>query len=111
MAVASTWRRERGNCEAEDYCLFRADDVRPVACSSLHPHDAVSNPALTAAFESLPSANFTVFGAPIAHDSALTTAGAQLYLSANWSLIAKFEGEFASGSQTYAGTATLRYTW
>jgi hypothetical protein len=25
--------------------------------------------------------------------------------------VAKFDGEFASGSQTYAGTGTLRYTW
>jgi hypothetical protein len=30
---------------------------------------------------------------------------------ANWMLLAKFEGEFARGSQTYAGTGTLRYTW
>jgi len=26
-------------------------------------------------------------------------------------LLAKFEGEFAPGSQTYAGTGTLRYAW
>jgi uncharacterized protein with beta-barrel porin domain len=74
-------------------------------------HDFVGNPALSASFETLPTASFTVFGAPIPHDSALTTAGAQLFLSANWSLIAKFDGEFASGSQTYAGSGTLRYTW
>ena len=41
-------------------------------------------------------------------NSALTTAGAQLFFSANWSLLAKFEGEFANGSQTYAGSGTLR---
>ena len=74
-------------------------------------HDFVSNPALNAVFQTLPGTNFTVFGAPIPHDSALTSAGAQLFLSANWSLIAKFDGEFAPGSQTYAGTGTLRYTW
>ena len=74
-------------------------------------HDFVSNPALSAVFQTLPGTNFTVFGAPIPHDSALTTAGAQLFLSANWSLIAKFDSEFASGSQTYAGSGTLRYTW
>jgi uncharacterized protein with beta-barrel porin domain len=44
-------------------------------------------------------------------DSALTTAGAKLLLTANWSLTAKFDGEFASGSQTYAGSGTLRCTW
>ena len=43
-------------------------------------HDFVSNPALSAAFESLPGASFTVLGAPMPHDSAVTTAGAQLYL-------------------------------
>jgi hypothetical protein len=53
-------------------------------------HDFVSNPALSAVFQSLPSAGFTVFGAPIPHDSALTTAGAQLYLTPQWTLIAKF---------------------
>jgi uncharacterized protein with beta-barrel porin domain len=74
-------------------------------------HDFVSNPAISAGFESLPGASFTVFGAPLAHDSALTTLGAQLFLTPNWSLLAKFEGEFANGSQTYAGTGTFRYTW
>jgi uncharacterized protein with beta-barrel porin domain len=74
-------------------------------------HDFVSNPSINAAFESLPGTNFTVNGAPISKDSALATAGAQLWLSAQWSLIAKFDGEFASGSQTYSGTGTLRYTW
>jgi autotransporter-associated beta strand protein len=74
-------------------------------------HDFVSNPALDASFESLPGSSFTVFGAPIPRDSALTSAGAQLFFSPNWSLLAKFDGEFASGSQLYAGSGTLRYTW
>ena len=26
-------------------------------------------------------------------------------------VLAKFDGEFAKGSQTYAGTGTLRYVW
>ncbi|HEY1979513.1 MAG TPA: autotransporter outer membrane beta-barrel domain-containing protein [Xanthobacteraceae bacterium] len=74
-------------------------------------HDWVSDPSLNASFESLPGASFTVNGAPIPHDSALTSAGAQLFLTSNWSFLAKFDGEFASGSQLYAGTGTLRYTW
>jgi uncharacterized protein with beta-barrel porin domain len=74
-------------------------------------HDWVSNPALNASFESLPGTAFTVFGAPIPHDSALTSAGAQLFFTPNWSFLAKFDGEFASGSQTYAGSGTLRYSW
>jgi uncharacterized protein with beta-barrel porin domain len=74
-------------------------------------HDFVSNPALSAAFQTLPGGSFTVNGAPIPRDSALTTAGAQLFLSARWTLLAKFDGEFANGSQTYAGSGTLRYSW
>jgi hypothetical protein len=52
-------------------------------------HDWVSNPALNASFESLPGTSFTVFGAPIPHDSALTSAGAELFFTPNWSLQAK----------------------
>jgi hypothetical protein len=32
-------------------------------------------------------------------------------MTAKWSLGAKFDGEFASGSETYGGSGTLRYTW
>jgi outer membrane autotransporter protein len=74
-------------------------------------HDWVSTPALNASFESLPGSGFTVNGAPIPQNSALTSAGAQLFFTPNWSLLGKFDGEFAPGSQTYAGTGTLRYTW
>ncbi len=74
-------------------------------------HEFVSSPVVNAAFESLPGAGFTVAGAPIPHDAAVTSVGAQLFMNANWSLTAKFDGEFASGAQTYAGSGTLRYTW
>jgi hypothetical protein len=74
-------------------------------------HDFVSNPALSAAFEALPGSTFTVNGAPIPQNSALTTAGAQYFLASNWSVIAKFDGEFAPGAQTYGGSGTLRYSW
>jgi uncharacterized protein with beta-barrel porin domain len=74
-------------------------------------HDFVSNAALSEAFQGLPGSGFTVNGAPIPHDSALTSAGAQVLMSANWSLIGRFDGEFARGSQSCAGSATLRYTW
>jgi uncharacterized protein with beta-barrel porin domain len=74
-------------------------------------HDWVSNPALGAVFQALPGSNFTVNGAPPPKNSALTTAGAELHLNANWTAMAKFDGEFGSGSQTYAGTGTLKYSW
>jgi autotransporter-associated beta strand protein len=74
-------------------------------------HDFVTNPALNAAFEVLPGTSFTVNGAPMPQNSALATAGAELFITTRWSLIAKLEGQFAPGSDTYAGTGTLRYTW
>jgi autotransporter-associated beta strand protein len=74
-------------------------------------YDFVSNPALSAAFETLPGGNFTVNGAPIPRNSALASAGAELFVTPRWTLLAKFDGEFANGSQTYTGSGTLRYTW
>jgi uncharacterized protein with beta-barrel porin domain len=74
-------------------------------------HDFVNAPSLTAAFQVLPGTNFVVNGAPVPHDSALTSIGGELFLAPNWTLLAKFDGEFADGSQTYAGTGTLRYSW
>jgi uncharacterized protein with beta-barrel porin domain len=74
-------------------------------------HDWASDPALNAAFEALPGSSFTVNGAPIPHDSALTSAGAQLFFTPDWSFLVKFDGAFAPGSQTYAGSGTLHYTW
>ena len=74
-------------------------------------HDWVSNPTLGAVFELLPGASFVVNGAAPPPNSALASVGAELHMTANWSLAPKFDGEFAPGSQTYAGTGTLRYTW
>ena len=74
-------------------------------------HDWVSNPALGAAFEALPGTSFIVNGAPLPRDSALTSVGAEMHLTSRWTLLGKFDGEFASSSQIYAGSGTLRYTW
>lgn len=74
-------------------------------------HDWISNPALGAVFQALPGSNFVVNGATPPKNSALTTAAAELHLTADWTAIAKFDGEFGSGARTYAGTGTLRYTW
>ena len=74
-------------------------------------HDWVTNPSADAVFQALPGASFIVNGATPPKNSALASAGAELHLTANWSLAAKFDGEFAAGSQTYAGTGMLRYTW
>jgi uncharacterized protein with beta-barrel porin domain len=74
-------------------------------------HDWVSNPALDATFQSLPGSSFVVNGAPMPQNSALTSAGAELFLTPRLTLLAKFDGEFAPGAQTYGGSGTLRYQW
>jgi autotransporter-associated beta strand protein len=74
-------------------------------------HDWASDPAINATFETLPGASFTVNGARIPQDSALVSGGAQLFVTSRWSLLARAEGQFAPGSQTYAGSGTLRYSW
>ena len=63
------------------------------------------------AFQTLPGASFVVNGATPATNSALTSAGAELRLANGVSLLAKFDGEFATHSSTYAGTGAIRHTW
>ena len=74
-------------------------------------HDWVSDPTLAPAFQALPGASFIVNGATPAKNSALASAGTELRLANGIALLAKFDGEFASRSSTYAGTGTVRYTW
>jgi autotransporter-associated beta strand protein len=74
-------------------------------------HDFVNNPSLSAAFESLPGTSFVVNGAPMRQNSALTSAGTELFITSHLTLLTKFDGEFANGSQTYGGSGTLRYSW
>jgi outer membrane autotransporter protein len=74
-------------------------------------HDWVSDPTLAALFQTLPGASFVVNGALPVKDSALVSAGTEYRLANGVTLLAKFDGEFASRSSTYAGTGTVRYAW
>jgi autotransporter-associated beta strand protein len=74
-------------------------------------HDWISDPSLTPLFLTLPGASFVVNGATPAKDSALLSAGTEYRLANGVTLLAKFDGEFASHSSTYAGTGALRYAW
>jgi outer membrane autotransporter protein len=74
-------------------------------------HDWVSDPTLAALFQTLPGASFVVNGATPAKNSALVSAGTEYRLANGVTLLAKFDGEFASRSSTYAGTGTVRYSW
>jgi outer membrane autotransporter protein len=74
-------------------------------------HDWVSDPALTPLFQTLPGSSFIVNGAVLPQNSALASAGGELRLANGITLLAKFDGEFASHSSTYGGTGTFRYRW
>jgi uncharacterized protein with beta-barrel porin domain len=74
-------------------------------------HDFDSDRNISAVFQTLPGASFVVNGAAQAHDSALTTASAELKWLNGFSLAATFEGEFSSVTESYAGKGIARYTW
>jgi outer membrane autotransporter protein len=74
-------------------------------------HDWQSDPSLSATFLDLPTVSFVVNGATPPKDLLLLTAGAEWRLRKGWSLLAKFDGEFADRSRSYAGTARAQYAW
>jgi outer membrane autotransporter protein len=74
-------------------------------------HDTWSDPSVTAAFRALPGSSFVEFGAAPARDSLLASATAEITFRNRISLAGKFDTEIANRSQTYSGTARLRYTW
>jgi uncharacterized protein with beta-barrel porin domain len=74
-------------------------------------HDFNSDRSIAATFQSLPGASFVVNGAAQPHDSALTTASAEVKWMNGWSAAATFEGEFADTVRSYAGKGVVRYSW
>jgi len=74
-------------------------------------HDFDPDRAVAATFLALPGASFVVNGAAQAHDSALTTASAEVKWLDGWSAAATFEGEFSDVTRSYAGKGVIRYTW
>lgn len=74
-------------------------------------HDFSNDESVGAAFQSLPGSTFTTNGAASVPNSALLSAGAEIWLASGVSFGAKFDGDFASRSQTYTGTGTVRYVW
>jgi autotransporter-associated beta strand protein len=74
-------------------------------------HDFNPDRNIGATFQALPGASFVVNGAAQAHDSALTTASAELKWTNGWSAAATFEGEFSAVTSSYAGKGVVRYAW
>jgi uncharacterized protein with beta-barrel porin domain/membrane-associated phospholipid phosphatase len=74
-------------------------------------HDYDTNNAFTDTFLTLPGASFVVNGPQRPSDSALLTAMAEVPVSRNVIISVKFDGEFAGGANTWAGTGMVRYLW
>jgi autotransporter-associated beta strand protein len=74
-------------------------------------HDFNADRNIAATFQTLPGASFVVNGAAQAHDSALTTASAEIKWINGWSAAATFEGEFSDVTRSYAGKGVVRYAW
>ena len=74
-------------------------------------HDFNTDRNISAVFQTLPGAAFVVNGAAQAHDSALTTASAEVKWLNGFSLAATFEGEFSGVTRSYAGKGIARYSW
>ena len=91
--------------------LLNSDAALTLRARVAWAHDWISDPSLLPLFQTLPGASFIVNGATPAKNSALTSAGAEYRLANGFTWLAKFDGEFATHSSTYAGTGTVRYTW
>ncbi|WP_247774037.1 autotransporter domain-containing protein [Bradyrhizobium sp. 192] len=74
-------------------------------------HDTNTSRLVSAAFQTLPGAAFTVNGAQPAADSALVGGRAEMKWKNGLSLAGTVEGEFSQSTQTYTGKGTVRYEW
>jgi autotransporter-associated beta strand protein len=74
-------------------------------------HDFDTDRNVTALFQTLPGTSFVVNGAAQAHDSALTTASAEMKWRNGISLAGTFEGQFSDVTNSYAGKGVVRYSW
>ncbi|WP_213769324.1 autotransporter outer membrane beta-barrel domain-containing protein [Bradyrhizobium sp. dw_78] len=74
-------------------------------------HDDWSNLDYTPSFQSLPGSSWTETGAPPTRDLLLASAVAEVSLRNGISLAGKFDSELSQHSQTYIGSARVRYSW
>jgi hypothetical protein len=74
-------------------------------------HDNWSDLRYTPTFLSLPGSSWTETGAPPARDLLLASAVAEVSFRNGISLAGKFDAEWSPHSQTYVGSARLRYAW
>ena len=94
-----------------DKSFTLADAILTLRSRLAWAYDFNPTPSIGATFQTLPGASFVVNGAQQAHNSALTTASAEMRWINGWSAAATFEGEFSQVTRSYAGKGTVRYAW
>ena len=102
-------RSELGLRTDKSYAL--TDSILTLRGRLAWAHDFDPDRSIAATFQALPGASFVVNGAAQAHDSALTTAAAEIKWRNGWSVAATFEGEFSDITASYAGKGVVRYVW
>ncbi|WP_271670921.1 autotransporter outer membrane beta-barrel domain-containing protein [Bradyrhizobium sp. CCBAU 51627] len=103
------WRGEMGVRTDRSYALETA--MLTLRGRLAWAHDFNPDRTISATFQTLPGASFVVNGAAQAHDSALTTASAQLKWLNGWSTAATFEGAFSNVTRSYALKGSVGYSW
>ena len=85
-----------------------AVDVRARAA---YAHNTVGGPTMSAGFESLPGAAFTVRGAALPKNVALVTGEADFQVGPGLCTLVKFDSALALRANAIGGSATLRYAF
>jgi uncharacterized protein with beta-barrel porin domain len=107
--TTTDWRTELG--ARLDKPFLVADGLFTLRGRLAWAHDSNTDRPVSATFQTLPGASFTVNGAEPAADGVLVSAGAQMHWSNGFSLAGSFEGEFSGTTQSYAGKGALRYVF
>jgi len=104
-------RSELGLWSDYRLALMHADAPVTLRARVAWAHNFHTDRQLTAGFQTLPGTSFTVDGASPDSDLALVSAAAEAVLLHGVTLTAKFDGEFGSHTEGYAGTGELRVNW
>jgi uncharacterized protein with beta-barrel porin domain len=93
--------------------LFAIDDssIMSLRGRAAWAHDDWSSLNYTSGFVSLPGSSWTETGALPARDLLLASAVAEVDFRNGFSLAGQFDTELSPHSQTYVGSARLRYRW
>ncbi|MEW6769378.1 MAG: autotransporter outer membrane beta-barrel domain-containing protein [Pseudomonadota bacterium] len=94
-----------------DIVAFVENRTLTLTASAAWAHDWYSDSTVSGVFQTLPGAGFTIASGVRPQDSALAAFEAKIPLTNGWSVVGRFDGQFANTSQSYAGTGTLNYKW